>query len=169
MKLAGQDGRAGACLAEGPGSGGLIQGSEKVSPLQECGTSRHRDVHLTVISGQFRQQVRLERWPQQPARHAYEREGEGGFKSLTQALAQFLLHCRQSGQGHSWTSPAARPGTSDATALLPWAPLPVQRWSQKRTCLSSAEIQGRQQGSHSLGTEPYPGGLSLLGSTCFPF
>lgn len=64
------DGVAGMpARAEGSGSGGLVQGSEKVPSLQECGASWDRDVHLTVISGQFGQQVGLKRGPKQPACH----------------------------------------------------------------------------------------------------
>lgn len=44
---------------EGSSSSGLVQGSEEVSSLQERVASWYRNVHLTVISGQFRQQVGL--------------------------------------------------------------------------------------------------------------
>lgn len=56
-------------LAEGPGSGALVQGSEQVPSLQERRASWYRNVHLTVISGQFGQQVGLKRGPEQPAGH----------------------------------------------------------------------------------------------------
>lgn len=59
------------CLSVGgPGSGGLVQGSEEVPSLEERGASWDRNVHLTVISGQFRQQVGLKRGSEQPACHA---------------------------------------------------------------------------------------------------
>lgn len=68
VKLA--DGLAGTpALEEGPGSGALVQGSEKVPSLQERGASWYRNVHLTVISGQFGQQVGFKRGPEQPACH----------------------------------------------------------------------------------------------------
>lgn len=54
----------------GPGSGGLVQGSEEVPSLEERGASWDRNVHLTVISGQFWQQVGLKRGSEQPACHA---------------------------------------------------------------------------------------------------
>lgn len=47
-------------LWRGPGSGGLVQGPEEVSSLQKRGAAWHRQVHLTVISGQFGQQVRFD-------------------------------------------------------------------------------------------------------------
>lgn len=117
MKLAGQDGGPGTCPARGPGSGGLVQSSEKVSPLQECGASRHGDVHLTVISGQFRQQVRLERRPQQPTCCAW-----GGEEEVMKRTGTEPIRCKDQGEGQAceqlspasgnfWGSGALAPGS----------------------------------------------------------
>lgn len=51
----------------GSDSGGLVQGSEEVPSLQERGASWYGNIHLTIVSGQFGQQVGLRRGPGQLA------------------------------------------------------------------------------------------------------
>lgn len=46
-------------------SGCLVKSSEQLASLQKCGTAQNRDINLTVISGQFRQQIWFKRRPKQ--------------------------------------------------------------------------------------------------------
>lgn len=46
-------------------SSGLVKSLKQVTTLQKCRTAHHRDVNLTVISGQFWQQIRFKRRPEQ--------------------------------------------------------------------------------------------------------
>ena len=92
-RLKSQAGRKSGSVAdfESEALGGLVQGSQQVTALQEMQGALQRDVDLAVVTGQLRQTGGLERRAQQTTGNAWKQEGkENVFKELFCAVCLAL-------------------------------------------------------------------------------
>lgn len=80
--------------------GGLVQGSQQVTALEEVQVSLQRHVDLTVVTGQLRQTGGLKRWAQQTTGYTWKKKGRNWIKiskmielkqSNRQMLTQVIL------------------------------------------------------------------------------